>query len=82
MIIHSDETMGEQLSELGVKENVQAHKKKVMPNIRAVHEIKKDDFSMKVMDHNYYVQERWEDYSGAPETFIAMIYRRISNILH
>lgn len=56
--------------------------KKIIPVIKAVHEIKKDDFSMKVMDHNYYIQERWEDYLDINDSFFKMIYRRISNILH
>ena len=75
-------SMGDQLSEVGVKGDVRNGKKKILPMIKPIHEIKKDDFSMKVMDHNYYVQERWEDYTDEPETFMQMIYRRISDILH
>lgn len=55
---------------------------KVFPIIKAVHEIKKDDYSMKVMDHNYYVQEMWIDDDIKDETFVRMIYKRILNILH
>ncbi len=77
-----DKAMGESISGSGVNGNVQCGKTKVIPSVKAVHEIKKDDFSMKVMDHNYYVQERWEDYEDRHETFIEMVYRRISDILH
>jgi len=79
------------LSELGVKEQSSrerlqkikaADRKKIIPVIRAVHEVKRKDMSMKILDHNYYVQDNWDDYDLEEEGIIEMICRKISDILH
>ena len=79
------------LSELGVKRQGSVHvetfnvkqKRRIIPVISAVHEVRTDDIHMKVMDHNYYVQENWEDYEDdIAESFMEMICRKISDMLH
>ena len=86
-MIQPDSKMGEHFSEIGVKEEVAVEpvtkvRKKILPVVKPVHEITKDDFSMKVMDHNYYVHDDWENYRDKNPSFIQALYQKISDILH